>query len=145
MQEEHIDFHSHILGKSLDLLITGHWGYPILMFPTSMGTAFQNRDSGLLKSIEPLLNNPPIGKKVDALTIRNNIAASIGRSGDFAEATARLEKVIADGEALLGDQAEIPLRHRWFAGEFLRLQSRFRECATDRCHRNCRVPGQLHQ
>ena len=84
----------------------------------------------ILKSIEPLLNNPPLGKKVDALTIRNNIAVSIGRSGNFAEATARLEKVIADGEALLGDQAEITLRHRWFAGEFLRLQSRFRECAA---------------
>jgi esterase/lipase superfamily enzyme len=51
MQEKYISFYSNLLDKHLDLLITGHWGFPVLMFPTSMGNAFQNRDSGLLQSV----------------------------------------------------------------------------------------------
>jgi esterase/lipase superfamily enzyme len=51
MTERYIQFYSQILNKNLDLLIHGHWGKPLLMFPTSMGTAFQNRDSGLLQAI----------------------------------------------------------------------------------------------
>ena len=56
MQERHIHFYSHIIGKSLDLFVTGHWGHPILMFPTSMGNAHQNRDMGLLGSISNFIN-----------------------------------------------------------------------------------------
>jgi esterase/lipase superfamily enzyme len=56
MQEKYINFYSNILGRSLDLLVSGHWGFPILMFPTSMGNAFQNRDSGLLNSISGYIN-----------------------------------------------------------------------------------------
>lgn len=56
MQENVINFYSHVMGRSIDLLVTGHWGYPILMFPTSMGNAFQNRDSGLLEAIRPWID-----------------------------------------------------------------------------------------
>lgn len=56
MQERHIHFYSHIIGKSLDLYVTGHWGHPILMFPTSMGNAHQNRDMGLLGSISNFID-----------------------------------------------------------------------------------------
>lgn len=56
MQERHVNFYSHILGRSLELYVTGHWGFPILMFPTSMGSANQNRDMGLLNSISGLIN-----------------------------------------------------------------------------------------
>jgi esterase/lipase superfamily enzyme len=59
MTEQTIHFFSHILGRSMEVAITGHWGRPILMFPTSMGSVYQNRDSGLLKSIEHEIN---IGK-----------------------------------------------------------------------------------
>lgn len=52
MQERHVQFYSHILGRNLDLFVSGHWGKPILMFPTSMGNAYQNRDMGLLNSIQ---------------------------------------------------------------------------------------------
>ncbi len=84
----------------------------------------------ILKSIEPLLKNPPSGRKADALTIRNNLAVGFGRTGNFAEASSRMEGVIADSIALLGDQAEITLRSMWFAGEMLRLQGRYHECAA---------------
>lgn len=48
---EHSDFYSHELGMSLPVEITGHYGYPILMFPTSQGSYTQNHDFGLNDSI----------------------------------------------------------------------------------------------
>lgn len=84
----------------------------------------------ILKSIEPLLANPPVGRKKDALTIRNNIAVGYGRAGKIADASARMDGVVADSMALLGDQAELTWRAMWFAGEMQRLQGNFRQCAT---------------
>ncbi|MFN3849932.1 MAG: alpha/beta hydrolase-fold protein [Spirosomataceae bacterium] len=57
MQEKHIKFYSHILGRDMDLLVSGHWGYPVLMFPTSMGNYLQNRDFGLNNSIANLVDS----------------------------------------------------------------------------------------
>ncbi|WP_259015645.1 alpha/beta fold hydrolase [Emticicia fluvialis] len=57
MDERHIKFYSHILGRDIDLLVSGHWGYPILMFPTSMGNYLQNRDFGLNHSIAQFVND----------------------------------------------------------------------------------------
>ena len=48
---EHTDFYSHILGTSLKVEVTGHFGYPILMFPTSQGQYTQNHDFKLNESI----------------------------------------------------------------------------------------------
>ena len=48
---EHIDFYSHLLGMSLKVEVTGHFGYPILMFPTSQGQYTQNHDFKLNESI----------------------------------------------------------------------------------------------
>ena len=56
MQERNINFYSHILGKNLSLQVIGHWGYPVLMFPTSMGSVSQNKDMGLIKSVKQLID-----------------------------------------------------------------------------------------
>lgn len=48
---EHTDFYSHLLGMSLKVEVTGHFGYPILMFPTSQGQYTQNHDFKLNESI----------------------------------------------------------------------------------------------
>ena len=56
MQEKHLKFYSHILGREIDLLVSGHWGYPILMFPTSMGNYLQNKDFGLLDTVADLVD-----------------------------------------------------------------------------------------
>lgn len=60
MQEQHINFYSHILGRTLDLHVAGHWGTPVLMFPTSMGNAYQNKDMGLLESVGHEINKGTI-------------------------------------------------------------------------------------
>ncbi len=54
---EHIEFYSHILNRNLKVEITGHWGYPILMFPTSGGSYTQNHDFHLNASIQHYTDN----------------------------------------------------------------------------------------
>ncbi len=54
---EHTDFYSHILGMSLKVEVTGHFGYPIIMFPTSQGDYTQNHDFKLNESINGFVDN----------------------------------------------------------------------------------------
>lgn len=56
-QITHTDYYSHILGMSLPLEVTGHFGYPIIMFPTSQGSYTQNADFHLNGSISHFTNN----------------------------------------------------------------------------------------
>ena len=53
---EHTDFYSHILGIKLNVEVTGHYGYPIIMFPTSQGQYTQNHDFKLNDSISSLVD-----------------------------------------------------------------------------------------
>ncbi|SFH96421.1 alpha/beta hydrolase-fold protein [Halpernia frigidisoli] len=55
-QIQHTDYYSHVLGKSLKLEVTGHYGYPIIMFPTSKGSYTQNADFHLNGSIANLVD-----------------------------------------------------------------------------------------
>jgi esterase/lipase superfamily enzyme len=52
LQESYIKFYSHRIGRELELLRYGHWGYPILLFPTSMGRFFENKDFKLIESVQ---------------------------------------------------------------------------------------------
>jgi esterase/lipase superfamily enzyme len=56
MKEKNIKFYSHILSRDINILISGHWGYPILMFPTSMGDYLQNKEFGLLDTVDDLVD-----------------------------------------------------------------------------------------
>jgi esterase/lipase superfamily enzyme len=60
MQEKHLKYYSNILGRDIDLLISGHYGYPILMFPTSMGNYLQNKDFGLNDAVGHLVDDGKI-------------------------------------------------------------------------------------
>ncbi len=84
----------------------------------------------VLRSIEPLLGYPPIGRKKDALTIRSNLAVTYMRTGNLDEASRRLTEVVADGVTLLGEDAEITLRLMWFSNDILRLRGKYTECAA---------------
>ncbi|MDP5139337.1 MAG: alpha/beta hydrolase-fold protein [Spirosomaceae bacterium] len=57
MQENHVSFYSHILGRNIDVVVSGHYGKPLLLFPTSMGNAYQNKDFGLLDTIREKINH----------------------------------------------------------------------------------------
>ncbi len=51
-QTEHHQFYSHILQRELQVEVTGTYGYPIIMFPTSRGSYLQNHDFHLNESIQ---------------------------------------------------------------------------------------------
>lgn len=56
-QIEHTEFYSHILNLPLKVEVTGTFGYPIIMFPTSQGQYTQNHDFGLNGSIDWFVEN----------------------------------------------------------------------------------------
>ncbi|WGK65298.1 alpha/beta hydrolase-fold protein [Croceiramulus getboli] len=53
-------YYSNILERNIQVEVTGHWGYPILMFPSSGGQFTQNRDFGLNASVMHLVNEGKI-------------------------------------------------------------------------------------
>jgi esterase/lipase superfamily enzyme len=51
VKEEHFKWYSPILGRDTEMLVFGHAGQPIIIFPTSMGTYHQNKDFHLIDSV----------------------------------------------------------------------------------------------
>ena len=51
MQEEYIRWYSPNLNQDIDMLTFGHSGYPILLFPTSKGKYYENKDFKLIESV----------------------------------------------------------------------------------------------
>jgi esterase/lipase superfamily enzyme len=51
MREELRKWHSPNLSKDIETLVFGHAGQPLILFPTSMGRYYENKDFGLIDSI----------------------------------------------------------------------------------------------
>lgn len=60
MQEQYSKWYSHHLGRDIEMLVFGHWGYPVLLFPTSFGRYYQNKDFGLIESVRWFVENGKI-------------------------------------------------------------------------------------
>ncbi len=54
---EHHKYYSHILNRDVKIEVTGTYGYPVIMFPTSKGQYTQNHDFGLNDSISFLVDS----------------------------------------------------------------------------------------
>jgi esterase/lipase superfamily enzyme len=50
MKEEYFKWFSTYLDREVEILVFGHSGYPIVLFPTSMGSFHENKDMGLIES-----------------------------------------------------------------------------------------------
>ena len=50
MKEEYFKWHSPNLNSEIEMLVFGHGGYPVIVFPTSMGSYNENKDQGLIES-----------------------------------------------------------------------------------------------
>ena len=50
MHQEHRQWYSYQLGRHIDLLVFGNWGYPVLIFPTTMGRYYEANDFKLTES-----------------------------------------------------------------------------------------------
>ncbi|MEM1408651.1 MAG: alpha/beta fold hydrolase [Bacteroidota bacterium] len=50
MKEEHFNWYSQTLSKNIDMLVYGHAGYPVIIFPTTMGRYYESKDFKLIES-----------------------------------------------------------------------------------------------
>lgn len=50
MIERHYKWHSHNLGMDTQMLVFGDKGYPVVLFPTTMGSYYECKDQGLVGS-----------------------------------------------------------------------------------------------
>jgi esterase/lipase superfamily enzyme len=57
MQEEYIKWYSPNLSMDIDMLTFGYAGYPLLLFPTSQGRYYENKDFKLIDSIQYFINS----------------------------------------------------------------------------------------
>jgi esterase/lipase superfamily enzyme len=56
MREQHIRWRTpHLGGRQLDMLVFGHAGIPLVLFPTSMGRFFEYKDFDLIAAAAPFL------------------------------------------------------------------------------------------
>jgi esterase/lipase superfamily enzyme len=57
LQEEYHKWHSPVIGREFEMLVFGHAGYPVILFPTSKGSYYQNKDQGLIETARWFLEN----------------------------------------------------------------------------------------
>ena len=50
MKEDYFKWYSSNLNRETQMLVFGHSGYPVVLFPTSMGSFHENKDMGLIES-----------------------------------------------------------------------------------------------
>lgn len=57
MNREYHKWFSHRLNRDMELLVFGHGGQPVLVFPSSMGSFFEYEDRGMVNAIRWELEN----------------------------------------------------------------------------------------
>ena len=75
LKEEKINWYSHNLGMDIEMLVFGHYGLPIIIFPTTKGKYFESKDFGLIDAISEHINDGKVKiycpDSVDALSWYN--------------------------------------------------------------------------
>ena len=57
LHEEYHKWYSPMLQRDFEMLTFGHSGYPVILFPTSKGSYYQNKDQGLIETARWFLEN----------------------------------------------------------------------------------------
>ncbi|QES91028.1 esterase [Rhizosphaericola mali] len=57
MREDYHKWYSPILGRDFEMLVFGHGGIPVVLFPTSQGRYFEAKDRGLIDCASWFLEN----------------------------------------------------------------------------------------
>ncbi len=60
MKEEFHKWHSNYLDHELGMLVFGHAGFPVILFPTAKGRYYESKDNGLINAVEWFLNEGKI-------------------------------------------------------------------------------------
>jgi len=56
LKEEYKKWYSPTLGRDFEMLVYGHYGTPVIVFPTTMGRYFESKDFDLIHSADHLVN-----------------------------------------------------------------------------------------
>lgn len=56
MHEEYFKWYSPSLSKDIEMLVYGHRGYPVIIFPTTMGRYYESKDFHLIDSVRWFLD-----------------------------------------------------------------------------------------
>jgi esterase/lipase superfamily enzyme len=56
MRRDHVAVQAPAIGGDGDLIAYGHWGRPVLVFPSQQGRAWDYEDRGMISSIAHLLD-----------------------------------------------------------------------------------------
>lgn len=60
MQEFYHKWYTQYLSRDFEMLVFGHSGFPIILFPTSKGRYYENKDFGLIGSASQLIESGKI-------------------------------------------------------------------------------------
>ncbi|MFM8451077.1 MAG: alpha/beta hydrolase-fold protein [Haliscomenobacter sp.] len=60
MHESYHTLYSQDLGRHIEYLVFGDWGYPVIVFPTSMGRYYEAKDFGLVESVRHFIESGKI-------------------------------------------------------------------------------------
>ncbi len=60
MKEEYIKWYTKFLDRDFEMLVFGHSGYPLILFPTSHGRFYENRDFKLVDSVVQFVDSGKI-------------------------------------------------------------------------------------
>ncbi len=52
IKEEYYKWHSPSLDRDMEMLVFGHAGQPVILFPTSKGAYYQNKDQGMIEAAQ---------------------------------------------------------------------------------------------
>jgi esterase/lipase superfamily enzyme len=55
MKEHYHKWYSQYLSRDFEMLVFGHAGIPIILFPTSHGRYYENKDQGLIESVSEFI------------------------------------------------------------------------------------------
>jgi esterase/lipase superfamily enzyme len=57
LNEHYQKWYSPVLSRDFEMLVFGHAGRPVILFPTSQGSYYQNKDQGLIETARWFLDN----------------------------------------------------------------------------------------
>jgi esterase/lipase superfamily enzyme len=60
MHEQYHKWYTQYLSRDFEMLVFGHSGYPVILFPTLMGRYYESKDTGLIESISHLVGEGKI-------------------------------------------------------------------------------------
>jgi esterase/lipase superfamily enzyme len=60
VREDYVKWYSPTLGTDFEMLVYGHYGTPVIVFPTTMGRYFESKDFKLIDSAAQLVNDGKI-------------------------------------------------------------------------------------